>query len=124
MGTSSNILIIGAFRYTSSNDLQEILVKENITYPLNYQPKFHNIQRGADCLGGSIITTNIGNIFFLRPPRRVPVLLSYRNCNALSTCMCHIYCWETVITVQHVVVFCDLNFPVSISLYFINNVMV
>ena len=65
MGTSSNSLIDGAVSLTSTKDLQEFFVKENITYPLNSRPKFHNIQRDANCLGSSIITTNIGKIFVL-----------------------------------------------------------
>ena len=59
MGTSSKKLIEGALSLTSTDYLQDIIVGENITYPLNSQPKSHNIQRGARCLGCSIITTNI-----------------------------------------------------------------
>ena len=58
MGTSSKNLIKGAVSLTSTKDLQEILLRENITYLLNTQPKFHNIQRSSRCLGSSIITTN------------------------------------------------------------------
>ena len=63
LGTSSKILIGGAVILTSTMDMQEILVRENITNPLHYQPEFHNIQRGARFLGSSIITTNIGIVF-------------------------------------------------------------
>ena len=65
MGTSSNSLIDGAVSFTSTKDLQEIFVNENITYTLNSQSKFHNIRRDANCLGSSIITINIGKIFVL-----------------------------------------------------------
>ena len=58
LGTSSKNLIKGAVSLTSTKDLQEILLRENITYLLNTQPKFHNIQRSSRCLGSSIITTN------------------------------------------------------------------
>ena len=60
MGTSSNSLIEGAVSLTSTKDLQEIFVKENITYPLNSQPKFNNIQRDTNLFGSIIITINIG----------------------------------------------------------------
>ena len=63
LGTSSKKLIEGAVGLTSRKDLLDILVRQNITYPLNYQPKFHNIQRMPICLGGSIITTNVGKRF-------------------------------------------------------------
>ena len=63
MGTSSKSLIEGAVSLTSTKDLQDILVRQNITYPLNSQPKFHNIQRGAIFLDSSIITTDIGKKF-------------------------------------------------------------
>ena len=59
VGTSSKSLIEGAVSLTSPKDLLDILVKENITYLLNSQPKFHNIQRMPRCLGSSIITNNI-----------------------------------------------------------------
>ena len=58
LSTSSRSLIEGNVSLTSTKDQQEILMRENIIYPLNSQPKFHNIQRGARCLGSSIITTN------------------------------------------------------------------
>ena len=47
LGTSSKILIEGAVSLTSTKNLQDILVRENITYPVNSQPKYHNIQSGA-----------------------------------------------------------------------------
>ena len=59
MGTFSKSLIEGAVSLTSRKDLQDIIMRQNITYPLNSQPKFHNIQRDARFLDGSIITTNI-----------------------------------------------------------------
>ena len=36
-------------------------MRQNITYPLNSQPKLHNTQRSARCLGGSIIITNLSS---------------------------------------------------------------
>ena len=60
LSTSSKKLIEGAVGLTSTKDLLDILVRQNITYPLNSQPKFHNIQRMPICLGSSIITTNVG----------------------------------------------------------------
>ena len=63
--TSSNFLIEGAVSLTSTEDLQDILVRQNVTYLLNSQPKFHNIERGAIFLDSTIITTNIGKIFVL-----------------------------------------------------------
>ena len=66
IGTSSKSFIEGAVSLTSTKDLQNILVRENNIYPLNYQPKFHNIQRGTRCLGSIIITINIGKYFVLR----------------------------------------------------------
>ena len=57
--TSSKILIEGAVSLTSKKYLQYIIVRQNVTYPLNSQHKFHNIQMDAGCLDGSIITTNI-----------------------------------------------------------------
>ena len=47
LGTSSKSLIEGAVSLTSNMDLLDILVRQNVTNPLNSQPKFYNIQRGA-----------------------------------------------------------------------------
>ena len=56
-------------------------MRENIIYPLNYQPKFHNILRGTICLGIIIITTSIGKIFVLGEKvvssRRFPILWTF-----------------------------------------------
>ena len=57
---SSKSLIEGAFSLTSTKDLQQIPVRGNITYPINYKPRFHNILRDARCLDSSIIITKIG----------------------------------------------------------------
>ena len=65
LGTSSKSLIEGAISLTSTKDLKDIIVRENITYPLNSQLKLHNIQRVAICFGSNIITTNIGNFSLL-----------------------------------------------------------
>ena len=59
LGTSTKSLIESAVSLTSTKDLQEILVIENITYPLNSKPKLHNIERTPRCLGSSMITTNM-----------------------------------------------------------------
>ena len=66
LGTSSKRLIEGPIGLTSTKDLLDLLVRQNITHPLNYQTKFHKIQRMPRCLGSSIITTNEGNIFVFR----------------------------------------------------------
>ena len=48
MGTSSKTLIEFDVRLTPTKDLPEILVKENITYLLNSQPKLQNIQKDVN----------------------------------------------------------------------------
>ena len=87
MGTSSKSLIEGAVSLITVKDLQEVLVKENSTYPLNYQPKLYNIQKDANCLGSSIITTNIGKIFVLDrnivSDGRIPILWTFELCQAI-----------------------------------------
>ena len=65
LGTSSKNLIVRGCQFDlnclqDGKDLQDILVRENIIYPLHSQPKVHNIQRGAKRLGISIIVTNYG----------------------------------------------------------------
>ena len=66
LGTSSKNLIWGAFGLTSTEDMLDILVRQNITYALNSQPKFRIIQRMSRYLGSDIITTNVGKIFVFR----------------------------------------------------------
>ena len=65
LGTSSKNLIVRGCQLDlhylqDGKDLQDILVREYIIYPLHSQPKVHNIQRGARCFGISIIVTNHG----------------------------------------------------------------
>ena len=56
-------------------------------YPLNSQPKFHNIQRGARRLGISIITNNVGKIFVLGKKivsaGRFSILWTFGVCQAI-----------------------------------------
>ena len=64
LGTSSKILIEGSVSLTHTKEMQDILERQNVTYPLNSQFRIHNIQRGAGWLDRNNITTNIGKINF------------------------------------------------------------
>ena len=57
LGTSSKTLIEGDVGLTSTKDLLDILARQNITYPLNSQPKFHNIQRLVPAQDGPFFYT-------------------------------------------------------------------
>ena len=87
LGTSSKSLIEGTVGLTSTKDLLDSLVRQNVTYPVNSQPKFHNIQRMPRCLGSSIITTDVGKNFVFNKKmvsaRRISILWTFRLCRVI-----------------------------------------